>query len=84
MKWMLLIALVMTGCAGGEFVAEPRWKPGDKMAALCVTKDFSRHTDQQLSDCQRWLFEHGYYVDMPSPRAQMIVPAGGGAYLLLP
>jgi len=50
MKVLLVIILFLAGC-----VPTPIKKPYDPLYDLCMTTDFSHHTDQELHACGAWL-----------------------------
>jgi len=50
MKVLLVIILFLTGC-----MAPPVKQPYDPLYALCLTDDYSRHSDAELAECGRWL-----------------------------
>ena len=59
MKAFMLIftALLIVGCrhAAPGVVADQPSAPRDPMYDLCMTTDFSHHTDQELHACGVWL-----------------------------
>jgi hypothetical protein len=67
MRYVLLIAVFLTGCVeqGPRAVYVP-----DPMEALCDTTDFSHHTDKELHDCGVWLAPRAarYQGFQPRPR----------------
>ena len=73
MKYLVVIALLLSACHRAP--QQVRYVPRDPMYDLCMTTDFSHHTDKELSDCGVWLGARaavrGAYMASPyqSPRA---------------
>ncbi len=53
MKYLVVIALLLSACA--EEPLQVQSVPRDPMYDLCMTTDFSHHTDKELRDCGVWL-----------------------------
>lgn len=52
MRYLALISfLLIAGCQSSDMSLVPV----DPMAELCITTDFSRHTDKELRQCGAWL-----------------------------
>jgi len=54
---LIFVALLIVGCrhAAPAVVTNQTSAPRDPMYDLCMTTDFSHHTDQELHACGAWI-----------------------------
>ena len=81
---LIFTALLIIGCrhAAPGVVADQPAAPRDPMYDLCMTTDFSRHTDQELHACGVWLGAR-LPVAVATPRPPTASPPSPTTYTVI-
>jgi hypothetical protein len=84
-RWtLILLMLLLAGCHTPPSQFPVAARPVDPMAELCITDNFSAHTDKELAACRRWLLLRGHGPTVPGSSPTLIMPVGGGLYMVVP